>query len=299
MTSSLGIKRIIFGSGVKFICYPVRHMENSMRFSQRKGFLQVSDVIQTEKMNADLRNSIWNILELSLWRPHNFHKAAHASDSPKAYAFILSFWFDYLKLPIGDDLYIYSAFEIIEGKYFKWVWYEVYDFVEFVLNYFDNDDLNQALNEVLERELAGYRYVNGLITDITNPQEIEMLEEALADNDFPPVRIHLQAALEKLANLENPDYRNSIKESISAVEGMARIISGNDKATLGDALKIIEKQGKIHPALKDAYSKLYGYTSDEGGIRHAMLDEPNLTAADAKYFLLSCTSFINYLKSKL
>lgn len=45
--------------------------------------------------------------------------------------------------------------------------------------------------------------------------------------------------------------------------------------------------------------KLYAYTSDEGGIRHAMLDEPNLTAADARYFLLSCTSFVNYLKSQL
>ena len=45
--------------------------------------------------------------------------------------------------------------------------------------------------------------------------------------------------------------------------------------------------------------KLYGYTSDEGGIRHAMLDEPNLTSADARYFLLSCTSFVNYLKAQL
>jgi len=51
--------------------------------------------------------------------------------------------------------------------------------------------------------------------------------------------------------------------------------------------------------LKEAFSKLYGYASDEGGIRHAMLEEPTLSAADAKFFLLSCTSFINYVKSKL
>lgn len=71
------------------------------------------------------------------------------------------------------------------------------------------------------------------------------------------------------------------------------------KATLGDALKAIEKGGLLHPALKDGFLKLYGYASDEGGIRHAMLDEPKLTPADARYFLLSCTSFVNFLKSQI
>lgn len=80
---------------------------------------------------------------------------------------------------------------------------------------------------------------------------------------------------------------------------MARIVAENPKATLGDALKAIEKRGSLHTALKDGFMKLYGYTSDEGGIRHAMLDEPNLTPADARYFLLSCTSFVNYLKAQL
>ena len=46
-------------------------------------------------------------------------------------------------------------------------------------------------------------------------------------------------------------------------------------------------------------SNLYGYTNDADGIRHAMLEQPNLTAADAKYFLISCTAFVNYLKSKV
>lgn len=55
----------------------------------------------------------------------------------------------------------------------------------------------------------------------------------------------------------------------------------------------------LHPTLKNSFLILYGYTSDEGGIRHAMLTEPDLTIADAKYFLLSCTSFTNYLKSKI
>ena len=68
---------------------------------------------------------------------------------------------------------------------------------------------------------------------------------------------------------------------------------------LGDALKEIEKKRSLHKALKGGFIKLYGYTNDADGIRHAMMDEPNLTQADARYFLLSCTSFVNYLKALL
>ena len=42
------------------------------------------------------------------------------------------------------------------------------------------------------------------------------------------------------------DYRNSIKESISAVEAMARLVAENPKATLADALKAIERRGALH-----------------------------------------------------
>jgi len=55
----------------------------------------------------------------------------------------------------------------------------------------------------------------------------------------------------------------------------------------------------LHSALKEGFLKLYSYTNDENGIRHAMLEVPELNQADAKYFLLSCTSFVNYLKSAL
>jgi hypothetical protein len=159
--------------------------------------------------------------------------------------------------------------------------------------------ITDALNNVLVRELSAYRIVSNVVTDITDEAEIEMLEQALEDDRFSGVAGHLASALDHYSNRAHPDYRNSIKESISAVESMARIVSGNPKATLGDALKTIAARGALHTSLKDGFLKLYGYTSDEGGIRHAMMDEPNLTDTDARYFLLSCTSFVNYLKAQV
>ncbi len=170
-------------------------------------------------------------------------------------------------------------------------------FLNFSLSMKGYPDLAKFINFVLEREMAGYRIINGHLIEITSEQEVEMLEEALSDSRFSGVSIHLEQALRHLADREKPDYRNSIKESISAVEAMARIIANSPKESLGQALKSLEKSGKLHPALKDGFSNIYGYTSDENGIRHAMLEEPNITQADAKYFLLSCTSFVNYLKA--
>jgi hypothetical protein len=89
-------------------------------------------------------------------------------------------------------------------------------------------------------------------------------------------------------------YRNSIKESISAVEAMCKLAAHDDKATLG---QVLPKMG-LHPALRDGFNKLYGYTNDADGIRHALLEESTLTFDDAKFMLVACAAFINYLKAK-
>jgi HPt (histidine-containing phosphotransfer) domain-containing protein len=54
----------------------------------------------------------------------------------------------------------------------------------------------------------------------------------------------------------------------------------------------------IHHALKKGFSLIYGYTSDEGGIRHAMIGENKCDFDDAKYMLVSCSAFLNYLAGK-
>lgn len=52
----------------------------------------------------------------------------------------------------------------------------------------------------------------------------------------------------------------------------------------------------MHPALNGAFQKLYGYTSDAGGIiRHALLEEDSLDFKDAKFMLVSCSAFVTYL----
>ena len=263
-------------------------------FSQRKGLKPISEVIQIDSMNSELRNSLWNTLDVEIW------SQAQPPDYVLIELFSKELWFNFFKKPIDSrPRYAHRILPEIRTFFFECKWFEVYDFLEFIVGVLPETTNVESLNFILERELSGYRFVSGHITDITNDQEIEMLETALKDSQFAGVNTHLQRALDLYAKRNNPDYRNSIKESISAVEKMARIVSGKPTATLSDALKEMEKKGSLHKALKDGFIKLYGYTSAAGGIRHAIMDEPKLTAADARYFLLSCTSFVNYLKAQV
>ena len=273
-------------------------------FSERRGLTTPLTELQTDWMSDALRNSLWNVLDEVIWSQNNFMSAMQRRDAG-IYRFSRHLWASYFKMPVDlrpvgpDGIYT----KIRDYFFFDANWNEVYDFLEWVQRWaaqpHRDQMLEDSINSVLERELAGYRSIDGLFVDVTDPIEVKALHSTLQDQDFPAVRSHLQRALQLLADREKPDYRNSIKESISAVESMAKVVTGQEGATLGKALVMLERDGALHPVLKQSFSKLYGYTSDEGGIRHAMLEEPNLTAADAKFFLLSCTSFINYLKAKL
>ncbi len=270
-----------------------------MNFSERKGLKPVRQMLQVDNMDDTLRASLWNVLHIRIWEAPGFMWSRDGNNGwIKDYSRQL--WFIYFKRPIVEiPPGPYDILTIIQSKFFRMPWNEVYDFLEATIAILKNKTLEAELNIVLNRELAGYRLLDGHFIDITDPQEIAALEEALSEDQFRPVREHLARALELLSDRRQPDYRNSIKESISAVESMVKIITKSDKAALVDALHVLENKNAIHPALKEGFSRLYGYTSDANGIRHAMLEKPNLEHADAKYFLLSCTTFINYLKTKI
>ena len=50
-----------------------------------------------------------------------------------------------------------------------------------------------------------------------------------------------------------------------------------------------------HPALQQAWEKMYGWTSDADGIRHAAIEESDSEQATAKYMLVACSAFVSYV----
>lgn len=269
-----------------------------MKFSERIGITPVETTLQVQGMNDSLRNSLWNVLDIFFWSRDFFLYRQYGEGDIDAFSRRL--WFNYFKKPMdsrpSDPPKILKA---IRSYYFESAWYEVYNFLEYILIAEGNRKVIESINHILEREISGYRFIESAFVPVTDEVEVEAVHKALTEGPFSGVHAHLKKAMEHLSRRENPDYRNSIKESISAVESMAREVTCNPKATLGDALSMLEKKHHLHSALKKGFSAIYGYTNDEGGIRHAMLSEPTITVADAKFFLVSCSTFINYLKANL
>jgi hypothetical protein len=148
----------------------------------------------------------------------------------------------------------------------------------------------------LEEEKSAYRLIGRQISPITSESEVKEVDAAArVGGKHKPIATHIQAAIRLYSDRKNPDYRNSIKESISAVEAAVKIITEDEKATLGQALTIVQQKHNLHAALKEALSRLYGYTSDEEGIRHAILEGPKVNEADARFMLVICSAFANYL----
>lgn len=272
-----------------------------MRFSQRIGKKKATKEIQLEYIDTDLQNGLWNMIKLYFVDPI----ASHTNYNHEFKIFANELWHDFYKLPIDRiPKFEYQIEDFIRKRFFEDEWYESYDFIEFLLDlkydYYDKTEFVDTLNSILEREFSGYRIINNLIAPISNELELEEISSANKStskfSSLNGANIHLENALDLLSDRKNPNYRNSIKESISAVEATCRIITNEN--TLGKALNKLEEKGlNINNQLKTGFDKIYAYTNDkESGIRHAIVQQPNEPDfSDAKYMLVSCSSFINYL----
>lgn len=270
-----------------------------MNFSQRLGITPIEKLAQRESIDEDLKNSLWSAISLVYFERVKFNQGSwNETKNCNLSNLFTSLWLHFFKKPIDTIPHSFSTTVAnLREYFFSCQWHHVFDLIEAIAKLGPKNikkDFIDICNSYLERENSAYRFINEELTEITSEEEIKAVEEALTIS-FPGVNQHLKSALSLMSDRQNPDFRNSIKESISAVESLAKTLTGNDKATLGQALKVLEKNGTLHEALKSAFSALYGYTNDANGIRHALMQESTLGKADAKFMLVSCSCFINYL----
>ncbi len=277
-------------------------MKKRDMFSHRNSY-EVVKAIQKDRLDKATRNRIWNVVDYYL----NLFIHRHEP------GFFQNFQDVVFSEKSSVDLNEYRLVSSLRDGFDNYAWYLVYNIIEFIYNEYPVNLLNispllensresfaKKINKVFEEENVAYRFINGRISPITSIEEIKEIEAAIDPSGVKPgIPEHLKKALELLSDRKAPDYPNSIKESISAVEAMCRAITGSE-ATLGDALKAIQKSGQfeLHPTLSQAFSKLYGYTCDADGIRHGTIDISKTSSEDARFFLVTCSAFVNYLKIK-
>lgn len=199
-------------------------------FSDRMGIKPINTAMQTTAFDTRTRTALFNIItRLFDLLATCMHAEAHAA----FYADILS---QVYVLPLASaKTYGATAINISTAQ----------DAIQSTINNGDYDDVltileylasklpsvsrsiqfTQLVNALFEKEYVGYRFVNNIIVPISSSQEIAAIEEALK-TPYDQVNTHTEKALGLLSDRQSPDYENSIKESISAVERMCSIIVG-------------------------------------------------------------------------
>ncbi len=263
-------------------------------FSEKNGYRSIREM-QMESVSDSLRTRVWNVFYI------NEIKAGGLGSERLRKAMVG-------EITLEDRMLDRLGLEVDDYKYQKikdyimhCEWYGVYDFIEEYLELLPKEvsiQRSQEFNTILEQEKSAYRMVNNEVIPITNPIEVKEIEKA-CNTDLETVNQHMRKAVELFCDREKPDYENAVKESVSAVEAICCIITEEEKGTLGKTIKTLKDKGiHIHSAMEKAMSALYGYASDEDGIRHGGKDFHNVPLEDARYVIITCSAFVNYLVEK-
>ncbi|MEM1072987.1 MAG: hypothetical protein AAGI36_00930 [Pseudomonadota bacterium] len=266
-------------------------------FSERNGFAETPPQLQLGEVSDEFRRQIHYCVRLEMDEcvQKGFDELYFAYHWERVSKDIHVLFF---KLPIENYNNNVASFRAgISALLSKGKFEIVFDFVEFLIRH-------PKISKVTKDELAivfvqtrsAYRIVGGQIVAIGTGQQGASYEAAIAAADQfgeDAAKSHLVSAG---ARLRQGDWSGSVRESIHAVEAIVVRIVPKSR-TLGDALKKIEQAGHLHKALKTAFSQLYGYTSEEEGVRHALVFEKDakVDEADALFMLGACASFVSYL----
>lgn len=157
-------------------------------------------------------------------------------------------------------------------------WFRVYDFIEllcerlanpdrlpgFGMNQDKLDELTQKLNEAFRRKGVGWQLVDGHI-EVRGEESFEKsVRTAIAltgETGRSVAGRELHEALHDLSKRPTPDITGAIQHGMAALECIARDVTGDQNATLGDLIK--RTPGLLPAPLDKGIEKIWGYASDQ------------------------------------
>ena len=290
-----------------------------LRFSQRYGHEPLPEPMQLEKLSDDLRREIWNATFhfLTMDRSGNDPSMGMLGAVPdhQTPIIIRNVLGEFLKLP-HDEIDTNVRFHERHANYrqtkkiiLREAFNKVLDLIEIVANLPDKPKGTTKFIDIIQHQFERHAAAYWLDTSsrpfqfyprsskeqgVTMQQAIKTLRESGMEG----ASTHLSQAAE---HIKAQQYGDSIADSIHAVESAARVIAQKANAPLGQALDSLEKAGLLnHPALKEAFKNLYGYTSNKPGIRHSLFEKgtPDVDVDEAVFMLGACASFAAYLVNK-
>jgi hypothetical protein len=275
-----------------------------LTFSQAEGLAPLPSQLRLGELSEELRSILWAYLLREL------QKTSYRAIG-RSYTLIGEPWylilrdahvFLYHKPTDEFDSYLEETMVIYKELIIKGTYNMVFDFVQFVMRHPGAPyGFFSEISRILRQCRAAYAVIDDgpTIIPIGSKEEVKVLEIAFSATKherFHGARTHLRLAAEALTAGR---YGDSVRESVHGVESTVRVLSEDSKATLAQALQKLESKLGMHLAFKKALVSLYGYSSDEAGIRHSLLeDEARVDMHDALFMLGACASFVTFLIGK-
>lgn len=280
----------------------------ALTFSQAQGYEDLPQALRLEEVSSSARRHIWNLLYVCVKREDNHVKISGTAVYEPKNQWTDIFYFLHTRFlnRFADDFHSGNSSQLRNAMEYKGVilgakFNRVFDLLQSIMRQPSCPaDFIEDAADIFRREGLAY------VIDAEDPPTIfpavtEVEAEAISGALRELQAASLEGAVEHLRQaaecFNQADWSGAIRESIHSVESIARLLDPGAAKTLGPALESLEQQGRLHPALKQGFSNLYGYTSDEQGIRHALIDEPESPAGrdEALFMLGACASFASYL----
>ncbi|HJV84147.1 MAG TPA: hypothetical protein VJ698_01625 [Noviherbaspirillum sp.] len=200
-------------------------------------------------------------------------------------------------------------------------WEKTYDFCERLHNYLAcevgytwNDEFQvtktksevqgfiaEELQRLFEEEGLAFEFSDGLVRRLGRKHTVDVTTRAqvvLGDPRLASARKHYDKALQFFRSPSKPDYENTVKEAVCAVEAAGKsLFPGAKASTLGDLAKWLSsaKEVSVPKALIQTITGIYAYRSGGDGIGHGGSSGGAATMEVAEYVLAVCASQIIYL----
>jgi len=262
-------------------------MPRRLTFRERQGFSPLPPQLRTDELSQELRARLWALYYSWFEDEDNvqYGPAGRYLDSD-ALRFAKHWHVAGEHKPLDEFSSSLNAFTVgLKQRFFARDFYPLFDLIEFSLSsQWFPVERKELIPEELERCRAGWRVIDRQLVPVASDDEAAAIAEGLSslEGASEGVRAHIRKASEFLSKGR---WADSARESISAVEAAARAF--DEKKTLGEIVKGLKSAGKpIHPALAKALSSLYGYASDEKGIRHSLVDEADAAVGEGEALLL-------------
>ncbi|MCA1474781.1 AbiJ-NTD4 domain-containing protein [Bradyrhizobium sp. NBAIM08] len=269
-----------------------------LTFAQAEGAEPLPSQLKRTDVSQQLRAVLWSYIHSELERTSRRDMYAYIGDPWKRALRDVHVYFFHQPVDEFETLFR-DASDAVKTFLMKADWVKFYGWIEHLLRVKPTDNFADRIHKILIYCRSPYRVVDKVVLcPVGSDEEAATVGRAFSDLKQAGLtggREHLKLAAQELSA---GHFADSVRESMHAVESVVRMLESS--GDFSKALAKLETKTNMHSALKRGFTAIYGFTSDEQGIRHPLLEKeaPQVDEADAIFMISACSAFLSYLINK-